>query len=123
VLYGDGTQAYDFVSVMDCARANVCAMQADTTDRFYNVGTGVKTTIDEVARLLLELTDSDLEVEYQPGGLTFVKNRIGSPDRARDEIGFVAQTPLREGLQELIEWRASHKAEVERRRQDVGLTL
>jgi UDP-glucose 4-epimerase len=120
-VYGDGTQAYDFVSVVDCARANVLAMQAETTDRFYNVGTGIKTTIGEVAHLLLELTGSNLEVEYLPGGLTFVKNRIGSPDQARDEIGFVANTPLRDGLLELIEWRASHKAEVERRRQDVGL--
>lgn len=122
VIYGDGTQAYDFVSVQDCARANILAMQADVTDRFYNVGTGVKTTIAQVAELLLELTNSALAVEYQDSGLSFVKNRIGSPLRAHTEIGFEAEIPLRDGLRELIAWRASHKAEVARRRSDVGIT-
>ena len=41
-IYGDGSQAYDFVYVGDCADANVCAMKADTADRFYNVGTGIE---------------------------------------------------------------------------------
>lgn len=122
VVFGDGSQAYDFVSVADCGRANVLAMQADATDRFYNVGTGVKTTVKELAGLLLDLTGSRLEIQYEPAGLTFVKNRIGSPDRAREELGFTAATPLRDGLQALIEWRASHKTEVARRRRDVGIT-
>ena len=39
-ILGDGSEAFDFVAVSDCGRANVCAMKAETTDRFYNVGTG-----------------------------------------------------------------------------------
>ena len=35
--------------------------------------------------MLLDITDSDLEIQYEPAGLTFVKNRIGSPDKAREE--------------------------------------
>jgi UDP-glucose 4-epimerase len=121
VVYGDGSQAYDFVNVVDCARANVMAMRADKTDCFYNVGTGVKTTLAALARMLLDLTGSDLPVEYQSGGLTFVKNRIGSAERARAELGFAARTPLREGLKALIDWRATHMAEVERRRTEAGI--
>lgn len=116
VVYGDGSQAYDFVYVGDCAAANVCAMKADTVDRFYNVGTGVRTTIKEVAELLLEITGSDVGVRYEPEGVTFVKNRIGSADRARAELGFEAQVPLRQGLANLIEWRDAHKEEIEARR-------
>lgn len=116
VVYGDGSQAYDFVYVGDCAAANVCAMKADTVDRFYNVGTGVRTTIKEVAELLLEITGSDVGIRYEPEGVTFVKNRIGSADRARDELGFEAQVPLRQGLSNLIEWRDAHKEELEARR-------
>jgi UDP-glucose 4-epimerase len=118
IVYGDGSQAYDFVYVGDCARANVCAMKADATDSFYNVGTGVKTTIKE---LILELTGSNLKIQYEPGGTTFVKNRVGCPKKAEAEIGFKAKTDLREGLQKLIEWRISHKEEVARRRRAVGL--
>ena len=121
IVYGDGTQAYDFVNVVDCARANVCAMKAESADQFYNVGCGVKTTIKELAELILDIVGSDLEIQYESGGMTFVKNRIGSPDKARDEIGFEATIPLRKGLEDLIEWRNSHKSEVERRRRDAGI--
>lgn len=121
IVYGDGSQAYDFINVVDCARANVCAMKADTTDRFYNVGCGVKTTIKELAELVLEIQGSDMEIQYEPAGMTFVKNRIGSAERARDEIRFEAKIELRKGLEDLIEWRDNHKAEVERRRRDAGI--
>ena len=116
VVYGDGSQAYDFIHVEDCAEANVCAMKADTVDRFYNVGTGVRTTIREVAELLIDITGANVGIRYEPGGLTFVKNRIGSPDRAVTEIGFQAKIGLKEGLSSLVEWRNSHKAEVAARR-------
>jgi UDP-glucose 4-epimerase len=116
VLYGDGSQAYDFVYVGDCAKANVCAMSADTVDEFYNVGTGKRTSIRELAEMLLELTGSDLDVQYEPEGQTFVRNRIGCPLKAAQQIGFSADVPLRDGLNALIEWRRANIAEVEARR-------
>lgn len=119
VVYGDGSQAYDFVFVRDCGIANVCAMKAETVDSFYNVGTGIKTTIKELAELLLELTGSQLKIQYEPGGLTFVKNRVGCPKKAQKEIKFTADTPLREGLKELILWRKTHMKEVEKKRKVV----
>jgi UDP-glucose 4-epimerase len=115
-LYGDGSQAYDFVYVGDCAQANVCAMKADTVDRFYNVGTGTRTSIRELAERVLEITGSDVGIRYEPEGVTFVKNRIGSTTRAAAEIGFEAGVPLAEGLANLIEWRSAHMEEVEARR-------
>jgi UDP-glucose 4-epimerase len=108
-VYGDGSQAYDFVYVEDCARANLCAMRADAVDRFYNVGTGRRTTIRELAELLLRCTGSNQPIEYLPGGLTFVKNRVGSPLRATRELGFTAEVELENGLRRLIEWRNSDR--------------
>ena len=116
VLYGDGSQAYDFVHVQDCAAANICAMKSDSVDRFYNVGTGTRTSVAELARLVLDITGSDMGIRYEPGGATFVKNRVGSPDRASAELGFNAKIGLEEGLRSLIEWRTAHKEEVESRR-------
>lgn len=115
-VYGDGSQAYDFVYVEDCAKANICAMQGDTTSTFYNVGTGKRTTIKKLAEMLLELTGSDLEINYVPEGQTFVKNRIGCPEKAREEIGFVGDMELEAGLKNVIEWRRAHIEEVEKRR-------
>jgi UDP-glucose 4-epimerase len=116
-LYGDGSQAYDFVYVGDCAEANVCAMQADTVDRAYNVGTGIRTSIRELAETILRITGSDVGIEYLPEGVTFVRNRIGSTEQARDEIGFEARVGLEDGLRALIEWRSSHQDEVRERRE------
>lgn len=116
VVYGDGSQSYDFVYVGDCAKANIDAMKADVTDSFYNVGTGVKTSIAELADLILKVTESDQKIEYQPGGLTFVNNRVGSPLNAQNEISFKADVELKNGLKQLIQWRDAHKEEVNKRR-------
>lgn len=118
-VFGDGSQAYDFVFVKDCAEANICAMKSETKDRFYNVGTGIRTSIKELANMLIELTGSNLELQYEPAGQTFVKNRIGCPKRAAEEIGFTAKTQLKDGLMQLIQWRENHKSEVEARRKNI----
>jgi UDP-glucose 4-epimerase len=121
IVYGDGSQAYDFIYVSDCAKANLCALKADITDTFYNVGRGIQTTIKELTETILEITHNGLNIQYEPGGTTFVKNRVGCPKKAEAEIGFKARVTLREGLEKLIEWRKNHKEEVLRRRHEVGL--
>ena len=108
-VFGDGTQAYDFVSVRDCARANVTAMTAEVVDRCYNVCTGIRTSIGELASLLIQLTNQQVDIDYRPEEDSFVRNRIGDPTAARLDLDFVAQTNLVDGLRELIEWRVEHR--------------
>lgn len=121
-IMGDGSEAFDFVAVEDCGLSNVCAMKADTVDSFYNVGTGRRTSLKELARRLIALTGCQQPIRYAPRSqATLVRNRIGSPKKASQEIGFTAEIDLDEGLRRLIEWRASHKAEVAARRAAVGL--
>lgn len=113
VINGDGSQAYDFISVRDAARANVLALQADVVDQFYNVGTGVQTSIRQLCDLILELTSSDLTVTYRPyseeDARRLVQNRIGSPDKASRDLGFRYREDLAEGLHALIRWRARQR--------------
>ena len=116
VVYGDGSQAYDFVHVVDCADANVCAMKAESVDTYYNVGTGIRTSIKEMAEMLIAITGSGVGITYEPGGLTFVKNRIGDPNLARLDLDFAARIPLDEGLRSLISWREEHRDKVLARR-------
>ena len=117
IIYGEGTEAFDFIAVEDCAYANICAMKSNATDSFYNVGTGIRTSLKELAELLISLNNSKAVVEYKEREqTTFVKNRIGCPIKAKDEIGFTAQIKLKEGLRKLIDWRSKHKNEVENRR-------
>jgi UDP-glucose 4-epimerase len=121
-ILGDGSEAFDFVAVEDCAKANVCAMKASATDQFYNVGTGTRTSLKELAEMLLELTGCGKPINFAPRSTaTLVRNRIGSPVKASEEIGFTAEIELREGLQRLMAWRAAHKAEVDVRRRAMGI--
>jgi UDP-glucose 4-epimerase len=116
-IMGDGSEAFDFVAVEDCANSNLCAMKAKATDRFYNVGTGKRTSLKEVAEKLLNLTGSNQPINYAPRSqATLVRNRIGSPVRATKEIGFTAGIDLDEGLKRLIQWRKDHIDQVEQRR-------
>jgi UDP-glucose 4-epimerase len=116
-IMGDGSEAFDFVAVEDCGKANVCAMKADTTDSFYNVGTGKRTSLKELAEKLLSLTCTNRPINYAPRSVaTLVRNRIGSPKKAAAEIGFTADIDLDEGLRRLIDWRNAHIDQVAQRR-------
>lgn len=109
-ILGDGSEAFDFVAVEDCAKANLCAMRSDIGGRFYNVGTGIRTSLRELAERICHLTGTNQPINYAPRSqATFVRNRIGSPDRAAAEIGFSAGISLDDGLRRLIAWRREDK--------------
>mgnify|MGYP001216365805 CR=1 FL=1 len=109
VINGDGTQAYDFIYVEDVARANVLSLKSSSTDEFYNVGSGVQTSIADLCDLILRLKQSDLRVQYSPysedDARRLVQNRIGCPKKASQDLGFKYTYSLKEGLEKLISWR------------------
>jgi UDP-glucose 4-epimerase len=108
-IFGDGSEAFDFVAVEDCARANICAMKSSATNRFYNVGTGKRTSLKQLGEMLCKLTGFEGGLQFRPvDNPTLVRNRIGSTERAAAEIDFRASIELQEGLQKLIAWRRSH---------------
>jgi UDP-glucose 4-epimerase len=116
IVYGDGSQAYDFIYVGDTARANVCALKSDIPFGFYNVGRGIKTSIKELTELILKIAESDKPIQYETAGQTFVTNRVGDTSAAERDLGFKWAVDLENGLKDLIEWRKSHIREVENRR-------
>jgi UDP-glucose 4-epimerase len=105
VIHGDGSQSYDFVDVRDCARANVLAMQSASTNQYYNVGTGIKTSISELATLLLNKHPNKIDPKYEFVERPNLQNRIGSIIKAQNEIGFIATIKLSNGLNDFISWR------------------
>jgi UDP-glucose 4-epimerase len=105
-LFGDGSSSVDFVYVGDVARANLLACESDLPAVIVNVCSGVETTMRDLAELLLRLTGSSagMEFKHQPkGGLP--ARRVGDPRRAKELLGFEAQTSLEDGVRKLIEWR------------------
>lgn len=110
IVYGDGSQAYDFIYVEEVARANVLALLSDATDDNFNVGSGRSTSIKQLCELILEMTGSSQQILYEPAGQTFVTRRVGSTDKAADQLGFHSEVELLDGLRRLIKWRTVDKA-------------
>jgi len=120
-VYGDGSQMYDFVHVVDTARANVLAMRAEVSGECYNVGRGIGTTINDLTKLLIRLSGSDSEIEYLPAGMTFVTNRIGGTEKAERDLDYKWTIDLEEGMKTLIEWRKTDQEAMDARRRAVGM--
>lgn len=108
LIFGDGTQAMDFVYVDDVARANLLAAQSDVTDEVFNIGTGVQTSLLELCNLLLKLTGSGLQPEYRaPRVVNHVQVRRAAVEKAGKMLNFRSSVDLEQGLQELLRWRHS----------------
>ncbi len=116
IINGDGTQSYDFIDVEDAARCNVLALQSEKVDEFYNVGSGIQTSIKELCDLILEMKNSNIKVTYKPysadDARRMVQNRIGCPKKAEQDLDFKYRYSLRAGLDKLISWRACCDTEI-----------
>ena len=112
LIFGNGSQTMDFVYVEDIARANILAATAEATDQVFNVASGVETSLLELAQLLIGVMGADLEVEFGPErAVNKVSRRLADTNRARDGLGFEAQTSIEEGLAGLVDWwRAEREA-------------
>jgi UDP-glucose 4-epimerase len=106
VIFGDGSETFDFVAVEDCAAANVLAMQASANDAFFNVGSGRGTSLLDLARLLIRLTDAPPDIRFEARhDVALARHRVANTTRARDALGFSAEIELEAGLTRLVEWR------------------
>ena len=99
----------DFVFIEDVADANVKAMRSSATDDVFNVASGTETSLRQLCRLLCDaagypLAEPTFEAARKVNPVT---RRLAATEHARKGIGFVAQTPLDEGLRALVRWHAS----------------
>jgi UDP-glucose 4-epimerase len=108
LIYGDGKQSMDFISVEDIARANILALKSPVNDEAFNVACGVETNLQELCLLFLEVMNSPLKPKFVPlpeeRKNVEVTRRLADTSKAADLIGFRAQISLKEGLQNLIRW-------------------
>jgi UDP-glucose 4-epimerase len=111
MLSGDGTQAFDFVHIEDCARANRLALESECTGESLNVGSGCATSLNAVTAELADLAGVALRPVYE-GPVIPAPPRVGDVSRARAAIGFSAQVSLRDGLASVLEeLRSARRAE------------
>jgi UDP-glucose 4-epimerase len=105
-IHGDGSATMDFVYIEDIARANILALQAARVDDVYNVASATETSLLQLWRAIQRVTGAyHLEPEFQPPRKTNpVPRRLADTRLAAEQLGFVAQTTLDDGLQRLASW-------------------
>src|SRR5439155_24030691 len=97
----DGPQPRDHVSVGDAARASLLALARDVTGP-VNVGTGVETDVNTLARLLLEARGSDSEIRHGPTKPGEQRRSVVDARRAGERLGWRPEVALRDGLRQTV---------------------
>ena len=110
-LWGTGKPSREFLYVDDAARALVlCAEKLDVSDP-VNIGTGKETSIRELAEMIAGLVGFEGKTVWDSSRPDGQPKRYLDVSRARELIGFEAETPLGEGLDRTIEsFRAAGRA-------------
>jgi GDP-L-fucose synthase len=115
VLWGDGSPSREFLYVDDCAEGlQLAAERYDGADP-VNLGTGVETSIRDLAETIADLTGFEGEIVWDTSMPNGQPRRSLDASRAAERFGFRARTSLREGLERTIAWyREAHLADARR---------
>jgi UDP-glucose 4-epimerase len=100
---GDGRQTRDYVYVGDIVRANLLALESTATGPF-NIGTGIETDVNELARLLVAASGSTAAVRHGPAKQGEQRRSVVDARRAAEVLGWRPETPLAEGLRRTVDW-------------------
>lgn len=103
IIFGDGSQSFDFVYVDDVVNANILAMESNISDEVFNIGGEEEVAVKGLVFMLLELTGSDLAPEFKLDEKVPMQRRVGSSEKAKRLLGYVPKVPLKEGLRKIIE--------------------
>ncbi len=102
IIFGDGTHTRDFISVEDIAKANLLSMESNTDFSFLNIGTGISTSIKELAELMIELSGKKLEISFDDLPLGDVKDSLADVSLAKKLINWNYETSLKNGLKKFF---------------------
>lgn len=106
IVYEDGNQSRDFVSIHDVVQSNMLALEKSEGDyNVFNVGAGVPVKIVDIARTIAELFGSEIKPEisnsYRKGD---IRHCYADINRISRVLGYERQVPFDEGMRELMEW-------------------
>jgi len=107
VLWGDGTPSREFLYVEDLVDGLLLAAERYDAPEPVNLGTGIETTIREVAELISEATGFDGKITWDTSMPNGQPRRQLDASRAKELFGFEAKTPLRDGIARTVEWYSS----------------
>ncbi|MFK8030845.1 MAG: NAD-dependent epimerase/dehydratase family protein [Gammaproteobacteria bacterium] len=115
-ITGTGEETRDFIYVDDLIEGLMrCALKDEAHGEAINLGTGRQTRIDELAKTIIELTDSKSEIIFAPRrSWDNSKTRQANIDKARKILELDPDTRIGEGLKATVQWFRDHAEQVAR---------
>ncbi|MFQ5681335.1 MAG: NAD-dependent epimerase/dehydratase family protein [Candidatus Omnitrophota bacterium] len=112
LIFEDGRQSRDFIYVTDIVAANILAMNKRQADYgFFNVGTGISRSIEQIARAIISLCGKRLQPKalnkFRAGD---IRHCYADISRIKRSLGFCPQVSFDEGMRRLIAWSAGQEA-------------
>jgi UDP-glucose 4-epimerase len=110
IIYGDGTASRDFLYVDDLCDGICSAVEAELQDEVIHLASGEETTINDLARVILELVDApETPVLYKERRRGEVERTFARPEKGAELLGFQPAHTLAEGLRKTVEWFAERE--------------
>jgi nucleoside-diphosphate-sugar epimerase len=104
VAWGTGSASREFLYVQDCARGMLAALEQYDSPEPMNLGSGREISIKDLTELVARLSGFAGRIEWDPSKPDGQPRRCLDIARARDRVGFMAQTSLEDGLAATIAW-------------------
>ena len=102
IIFGSGIQVRDFIFVEDVALANISAMKSNVNNGFFNIGTGITTSIKQLAEIMIDLSDLKLEIQYQKALDGDVNNSQANTSLTESTLKWKYSVKLKDGLGTII---------------------
>jgi UDP-glucose 4-epimerase len=104
-IFGDGAQTMDMIHALDIARANILGMKNTAIQNvFFNVGTGIETSVYVLAIKLMKIMNKEVEIEYISEDSQKVTRRKSRTEKIKNLLGFEPIINVDEGLKRYIDY-------------------
>jgi len=103
IINGNGNQIRDFIHVKDIAKANLVAMESKIENGFFNIGTEIPTSINDLAKLMIELSQHKHGMTYGPALYGDVEISQADMMFTRKSFNWNHEINLIDGLRDLIQ--------------------
>ena len=102
-IYGDGQQTRDFTFVQDAVSANLLAAESRGKGSF-NVASGSRTQISDLASTIIDVTSSKARVKYEPPRSGDIRHSLADISKARKAFGYKPRYSMLQGLKDTVVW-------------------
>ncbi|ACA54427.1 NAD-dependent epimerase/dehydratase family protein [Clostridium botulinum] len=102
-IFGDGSALRDYIFVEDIVDTNIAALSGGGKERF-NIGTGVYTSVKELAENMIDIIGLKCNIEYAPARKGDIANSYFNISKAKNKLNWIPKFSLKDGLKKTIEY-------------------